>query len=73
MIQAGALVLWNPPDLNVIFRPESAFRFSNMVPVPGIMKLIDGTAGLMSYMDRGLKAEVPVLLSEVVPVRRHAA
>ncbi|MFA4850808.1 MAG: hypothetical protein WC626_13870 [Methanoregula sp.] len=66
-IQEGSLVVWDPHNLIQIFSENTAFSFTDMVPVPGIVKCINGDIGLLSYMQRsGQKGEIPVKLCELV-------
>ena len=65
-IQAGSLVVWNPQDLDRIFSENFALKLSDQLPLPGIVKRIDGKIALMSYMQQtGQVASLPVKLSEL--------
>lgn len=67
MIESGSFVKWNPPDINQIFCEKQSHNFAEKLPLMGIMSQVDGNIGIMAYIQNGKRAQIPVLLKELIP------
>lgn len=68
-MDAGTLVRWNPCDISRIFCEDTAIRFAEKLPLPGILSRVDGEIAGLSYMQpNGKKGKIAVMLSELIPV-----
>ena len=66
---AGHFFRWQPANLDDLFCEDTAVKFCDKLPLVGMLSRIDGKIGRLSYMQPdGKKAEIPVLLSELIPV-----